>query len=270
MAWNAQGGHSPLLAHVQYALALSPAEAVALRSLEAQSEARPRGTTLDVEGEPYSVGYIVKTGWAIRHKDLSDGRRQVLDFVLPGDIVGIEGCILRTADHSVTALTDLTVSPFPFARIEELIHEQPRLVTALVWYGARQRAVFAEHLMSLGRRSAQERLAHLLVEAWRRLDIRGLTDDVSFRMPVTQAVLADVMGLSVVHVNRSLGQLSSDGLVRKERETVTILDLDGLIEAAGFEGGYLNDAPMPERMLEALDRLRILRRGPDTESGRTP
>lgn len=259
MTRQSDSQHSPLIAHIQSAIDLSDRDLAALRSLETASETVPSGRSLVREGKAFERAYILKDGWAIRHKDLSDGRRQILDFVLPGDFVGIEGSVQRRADHSVTTLTEVQMSPFPFDRVENLIREHPRLITALVWLGTRQRAIFAERLVSLGRRSAQERVAHLLVEIWRRLKIRGLSADRSFRMPVTQAVLADALGLSVVHVNRSLRQLTRAGLVEKGRETVSISDLTGLLEVAGFEGAYLNDGPAPDELVQFLERTRANR-----------
>lgn len=255
MALYRQGTYSPLIMHLQCAIDLSNAEIAALESFEASAETVPAGRQLDREGEQHNGAYIVQAGWAMRHKDLSDGRRQILDFVLPGDVLGIEGSVLRRADHSVTALTELQVSRFTFDGLESLLRQQPRLVAALVWQSACQRAVFAEHLVSLGRRSACERVAHLLLEVWRRLKMRGLAPDHAFRMPVTQVILADALGLSVVHMNRSLRQLARDGLVEKNRDCVTIIDLPGLVGIAAFDAGYLNETPMPDETQAALDRF---------------
>lgn len=227
-----------------------------LQFLAGRAEIMPKGQLLESEGWPQKEIYVVKDGWAMRHKDLPDGRRQVLDFVLPGDLVGVEAGALQRADHTVTALTDIVVSRFPFQRIEDLIREHPRVATALLWIAARQRAVVAEHLVDVGRRSGVERIAHLVVELWLRLKTRGLAAEHTFRMPVTQDTLADALGLSVVHVYRCLRELARAGLVEKNREMVTIRDLPGLLEVAGFEAAYLTDVlPMSDEMAEAFARL---------------
>jgi CRP-like cAMP-binding protein len=254
MTSRPDGRGSPFILHLRSGVQLSQAEASALESLERGARTLPRDTCLETEGQPLEQAYVIKEGWAIRHKDLRDGRRQVLDFVLPGDIVGPEGCVQPVADHSVTALTDLTATAFGLHRLEQLTREQPRVVTALVWVGARQRAVFAEHLLSLGRRTATERVAHVLLEIWRRLAVRGLCEDYRFRLPVTQAVLADTLGLSHVHVNRCLRDLGRGQLIGRQREMVSILDVEGLVSAAQFDASYLDGLPMPEDLRRAAAR----------------
>ena len=204
-----------------------------------------------MEGSYFETGFIVKEGWAIRHKDLADGRRQILDFVLPGDLVGIEAKIQPIADHTVTTLTDLRVSPLQFRDLDALLDLHPRLAMALVWVGARQMAVFSEHILSLGRRSASERIAHLILEIWRRLRLRGLASGQTFEMPVTQAVMADALGLSNVHVNRSLRSLEKRGLVVKRREKVEILDLGALALEAQFDAQYLAQRYVPRELRPA-------------------
>lgn len=254
MPLRIDGQRSPLVAHLRCAIELTDAEIAALCSFTSGATQVPKNEALEREGEPRQAVQVVNSGWAIRHKEVPDGGRQILDFVLPGDIVGVEGSVVRRADHTVTALTDLEVSHVPFGRIDTLVREHPRLVNALIWSAARQQAVFAEHLLSLGRRNAYARVAHLLVEVWRRLSVRGLAVDHTFRMPVTQDVLADTLGLSVVHVNRTLAQLTRNGLAEKQRDSVKIVDLPGLVDAAQFDYGYLRDAPMPDEMLRNLER----------------
>lgn len=247
-----------LIAHIQTAIELTEGEKTALNTLANRSiTVLSKGQVLETAGYPHEAVYVVRDGWAIRHKDLSNGNRQVLDFVLPGDLVGIEGCVLSQADHTVTALTDLRVARGSFEKSGDLLRDYPRLIAGLVWSGARQRAILSEHLVSLGRRSAYERIAHLIVEMYHRLEVRGLTDDQTFSMPVTQGVLADMLGLSVVHVNRSLRRLAQDGFIEKHRDTVKIKDLEGLLRRVPFDDRYVDYTPMPKAMLRALDRLKI-------------
>lgn len=193
----------------------------------------------------------MKQGWAVRHKDLADGRRQILDFVLPGDLVGVEAKIQPVADHTVTTLTDLAASPLPLSDLDALVDAHPRLAMAFVWLGARQMAIFSEHLLSLGRRSASERIAHLVLELWRRLRLRGLADGQTFDVPITQSVMADALGLSNVHVNRSLRVLEKRGLMEKRREQVKILDLGALAREAQFDAGYLAERSVPRELRSA-------------------
>lgn len=245
---------SALVRHLQHAIELGDPELAALASLESRPQELERGTTLVKEGEPYTSAYVLQAGWVIRHKDLIDGRRQVVDFMIPGDLIGVEGSAFHIADESVTALTVVKASPFDPDRIPELFRGHARLGAALAWRFARDRAVLAERVMSLGRRTAYEKIAHVILELWRRLQVRDLSDNLSFWMPASQSVLADLLGLSTVHVNRTLRKMARDGLLRKDQDHIYILDLEGLVRVAEFHDAYVVGAPVPERLRTALTR----------------
>jgi CRP-like cAMP-binding protein len=162
---------SPLALHLGQSITFTPAEAEALGSLERETVQVRDHTTLVQEGDPQHQGYIVKSGWLARHHSLSDGREQILDFVIPGDLPGLEGCVLDAADHSVTTLADATVAPFSFAKLQEIVSEHPRLATAMIWSGANDKAALGQRLTSLGRRTAYEAAAHLIFTMWQRLSL---------------------------------------------------------------------------------------------------
>lgn len=197
------------------------------------------GQRFCTEVSEFTSAYVIEAGWAVRHKDLGNGRRQVLDFVLPGDLVGIEGPVQRVADHSITSVTKIVASPVPVEELETLLQAYPRLSLAFVRIGMRQMAIMGERLLSLGSRSATERLAHLIIEMWQRLGLRGLAEGQTFYMPVTQAVIAEALGLSTVHLNRCLQQLQRDGLISKNRDEIEIHKLGELVRVAQFDGAYL-------------------------------
>jgi CRP-like cAMP-binding protein len=171
---------------------------------------------------------------------LRDGRRQVLNIALPGDFIGFPASFFETALYSITALSDATVSWVPFARLFGLFQEHPRLAAVLFCSFSCEAAMYAEHLIDVGRRSARERVAHFLLELLTRLQAIGLADERSYRMPLTQELIGDALGLSVPHVNRTLRRLREDGLVAIERQIVAIPDLEALAAIADFEQGYLS------------------------------
>jgi biotin operon repressor len=144
--------------------------------------------------------------------------------------------LLRTADHSFSALTDAVVTPVEGAHILKCVTEFPRLGAALLWAASRDEAMVVEHLVNIGRRSAIERTKELA----ERLSLVGLATMAEFKCPLSQFVLADALGLTAIHVNRVLRQLRELGLLTLHKGRVKIHDLNGLRKLAGFQGGYLN------------------------------
>ncbi len=128
----------------------------------------------------------------------------------------------------------------PFARFLNLFETHPRLGAAIFWALSCETAMYAEHLIGVGRRSALERIAHFLLEMLTRLQAIGLADECSYRLPLTQELLADALGLSVQYVNQTLRRLREEGLVHIERQRVTITNLDALTALADFERTYIN------------------------------
>ncbi len=231
---------SPLIRKLRSCTALSAEEISFLRGLERRSQRVEADTDLIVEGDIYKESYVLREGWALRYKLLPDGRRQILNLILPGDFIGLRASLFQTADHSVATLTDVMLCPFPSRRIIDLCREFPRLALGLNWSAAREEAILAEHIVSIGRRSAYERVAHLILELLRRLQFVGLAGERSYEMPLTQEILADVLGLSIVHVNRTLRRLRRDGLIRLDTRRIVIRDEQGLRDVAGFEPHYLD------------------------------
>jgi CRP-like cAMP-binding protein len=154
--------------------------------------------------------------------------------------VGLRSVLLRTADHSFSALTDAVVSAVEGTHIWKCIADFPRLGVALMWAASRDEAMVVEHLVNIGRRSAIERTAHFFMELAERLSIIGLGTPNEFECPLSQSLLGDALGLSAIHVNRVLRQLREEGLLTLQKGTVHIHDLRRLRTLAGFQGGYLD------------------------------
>jgi CRP-like cAMP-binding protein len=181
------------------------------------------------------LAYILQSGWACSFKLLPDGGRQIIAFPLPGDCVGLRSVLLRTSDHSFSALTDIVASSVEASRMMEIFNEHPRLGAAILWAASRDEAMVVEHLVSIGRRTAIERTAYFFLELSERLRLVGLATNKEFACPLNQYVLADALGLSAIHVNRVLRQLRERKLMTFKDRKVTILDMGRLKALAGFQ-----------------------------------
>jgi CRP-like cAMP-binding protein len=193
------------------------------------------GTELVHQGEAEHVAYILQAGWGCSFKLLHNGERQIITFPVPGDCVGLRSILLRTADHSFSALTDAVVSRVEVSRMLQIFNELPHLGEAVLWATSRDEAIVVEHLASIGRRNSLERTAHFFLELYDRLQLVGLTTADEFACPLTQYHLADALGLSAIHVNRVLRELRERGLITFQEQVVTIHDPVELKELAGYE-----------------------------------
>ena len=228
-----------------------------LRSIEYAHGVLPAGTDIIRHGQTYKSILLLNSGWAVRYLVRGNGRRQIANFILPGDLMCLNATVMRHSDYDITTVTQVSYSEFRVEDIVGLIERHPMLCAAIFWCTAREESILLEHLVSIGRRTAYERVAHLLVELWRRLQILGLADGDTFDMPLTQELIADCVGLTSVHVNRMMRSMQAAGLITCEYRPVQrcrITDVRGLEEAAGFEGGYLHFTEMPRKARQALTR----------------
>lgn len=240
----------PLVRKLAHFVALSPDEIVVLRDLQSAGQRVRRHREIISEGRKYDALFVLVEGFALRYRVLHNGGRQVLNVALPGDFIGFPGCFFERALYSVSALSDVVVSPISHARLVSLGDSHPRLTTKIFWSFAGEAAMCAEHLIDVGRRSALERVAHFLLELQARLQVIGLADGRSYQMPLTQEQVGDALGLSVPHVNRTLRQLRQDNLVGIADQRVVIKDSEALSALAGFERGYFNRFQIPEALKE--------------------
>jgi CRP/FNR family transcriptional regulator len=193
------------------------------------------GTTLLLEGANSAHLYTVLSGWAIRYKMLPDGRRQILNFVLPADFLGLQGSVLGEMQHSVEALTDMVLCAFPRERLWELYRNHPSLAFDLTWIASREEQFLDEYLLGVGRRKALERVAFVLLHLFLRAEQVGLTTRDKVQFPFTQQHLADALGMSLVHTNKTLRRLTASKAVRWKNRTFEILDRDALTAMAGYQ-----------------------------------
>ena len=237
---NPQVGSSILAKKLSTFLQLSPQELKCLAEMQSVQLKVKRGKQLTLEGQTGHKAFVLQAGWACSYKDLANGKRQIISFPIAGDCVGLRSVLLRTADHSFSALTNAVVSPVEGSHILKCITEFPRLGAALLWAASRDEAMVVEHLVNVGRRTALERTAHFFMELAERLNLVGLATEAEFKCPLSQFVLADALGLTAIHINRVLRQLRERDVLTLQKGTVKIHDLHGLRELAGFQGGYLN------------------------------
>lgn len=214
---------------------LTPAELDCLAGLQTSPVRLKRGSELVHEGQTGHKAYILQSGWACSFKILPDGGRQIIAFPIAGDCIGLRSVLLRTSDHSFSALTDAVVCSVEAPRMMRLFSEFPRLGAAILWATSRDEAMIVEHLVSIGRRSAIERTAHFFLELSERLRLVGLATDTEFPCPLNQYVLADALGLSAIHVNRVLRQLRETKLLTLRRGKALIHNASALERLAGFE-----------------------------------
>ena len=183
--------------------------------------------------------HLLLSGWACRSSTLPGGRRRIQSLHMGGDFIDLQAFMLKRMDHSAVALTPCRLAVIPHTRLREISETMPHL-TRLLWLTTVvDAAIQRQWLLGAGQRSALERLAHLLCEVFTRLEVGGLNDGQSFRLPLTQAELGDTLGISLVHANRVVGELRTRGLVRWRGEQLTLLDWPALRELAEFDPAYL-------------------------------
>lgn len=206
------------------------------------STARPvrRGADIVTQGRKYDSLFVLAEGFALRYRIMPDGRRHVLNVSIPGDTIGYPACFFDTALYTVSALSKAAVYAISFDDISAIFHDHPQLALTLFWSMAREHAVLGEHLADVGWRNAHERLAHFLLEMATRLAGIGMSDGITFDLPVTQTKLADVLGLSIPHINRMLRRLREGGLIELAGSTVRIADRAALAALADFDEAYLS------------------------------
>ena len=232
---------SHLIRKLEHFVRLSAADR-AILSRAAAERVRNFAPRIDIvrEGDKPRDVHLILAGWACRYKQLEDGRRQIVSFFLPGDICDLNVFILCEMDHSIGTITSVTIADLSREFFDEIFVGHPRIATAFWWEGLVNSAIQREWTMSLGQRTASERMAHLFCEIFLRLRLAGLTREDSCDFPLTQADLADAMGLSKVHVNRTLQELRSAELIILKGKMLIVPNLEQLMNVGLFNANYLH------------------------------
>lgn len=217
-----------------------------IASMRTDQIALSAGQTILQEGANDPPLYSLFSGWAIRYKTLPDDRRQILNFLLPGDVIGFQANMLGEVAHGVEALTDVVLCRHSRAKIWDLYKGHPELAFDATWLTAKEESLVDEALLSIGRRSASQRIAMLLIHLYRRasayLPFHAAEAGVS--LPVTQQQLADALGLSLVHTNKTLRRLRKAGYFHFVGQTLHMDDLAGLEELAEYHEGRQRPRPL--------------------------
>jgi CRP-like cAMP-binding protein len=230
---------NPLIRNLEQFGALSHAEKAALQAATGMVRDFAPDQDLVRDGDRPRDCKLILEGVACGYKLLGDGRRQIISFHIAGDFIDLQGLLMGAMDHSIGSLTPGRMAVVSHATMLDLTETSPRIARALWRTTLLDAAVFRQWIVGLGRRSAYARIAHLLCELCVRLKAVGLSQDGSYDLPVTQAELADALGLSTVHVNRTLQALRRHSLIMLRGGKLTIADWEGLKAAGEFDPHYL-------------------------------
>ena len=195
-----------------------------------------RGDNVLKEGDEVKNLFTVLEGVLIRYRSLEDGRRQIVNFMFPGDLVGLQGAFDEPSSHSVEALVSARLCVFDRTSFIDLVKANPRLGFDVTWLGAKEESALEGHIVSLGQRSAKERIVFLAVWLLQRAIDTGLARKGNvLRIPVTQSQIADMMGLSLVHTNRTIRALAKEEMVVWDAREICVPSMAKAAEFADFD-----------------------------------
>lgn len=229
-----------MLRKFELRVALDQSDRAALLSLPHRQQRIEPAVYIVREGERPQRSCAILSGFAYRHKVTVEGARQIVSVHIPGDFIDLDGALLDIADHNVQALTRCEVAFIPRDAIRRLMLTHPRIGVAMWVDTLIDASVYREWVVNVGRRDARSRIAHLLCEFARRLEVVGLVEEYRYELPMTQEQVADATGLTPVHVNRILQALARDGLIERTKRFIAIPDWEKLRRVAGFSETYLH------------------------------
>lgn len=230
----------PLVAKISKFVALNGDDVETLDGLCRNARTVDAEHNLIQEGASPGFVCVILGGLAYRYKLLAGGHRQIMGYLIPGDVCDLSFTILDRADYSVSVLTESRVAKIPVRKFAEVLAANPSVTRGLHLAAHLDTVIMREWLLNVGQRKAHQKLSHFLCEMAIRLNMAGeIGDDGSFDFPLNQAMLADTVGLTAVHINRTLQRLRSDGLIALRRRRLRIVDMQRLAAIANFEGNYL-------------------------------
>lgn len=221
---------------------LTAEEIAAIGTLPTRLQSVRARTAIVTEGQTISECCLLVDGFACRHKLSRDGGRQIVSFHIPGDILDVQHLLFDRADHNVQTITDATLAFVPMDAMRRLTDDWPEIARALWRDCLVDASVFREWVLNVGRRSAKTRIAHMLCEFAARAEAAGIGSPAHFSLPMTQEDIADATGLTAVHVNRMLRELSEEGVIAREGRQIRIADWPHMKRIADFSPAYLHIA----------------------------
>lgn len=223
---------------------VTPAELAAIHASKIGQRMMTAGATILAEGQATTRLYVLLAGWAFRFKTLEDGRRQILNFLLPGDLLGLQGELLANLPHGIEALTAVNLCAFATDAVPGFFSDLPGIALDITWLAAHEERLVDDAVLTVGRRTAMERVAALLVHLYKRAVSSGLATGDSIPFPITQTHIADALGLSPVHTNRVLQRLRKGRFITLEGQRLSIGDLRAMRRV-----GQYWEQPAPQRPL---------------------
>ncbi len=246
---------NPLVRKLAHFAPLAPADVNVLDALSAGNERFPADVDIVAEHSvPRSV-FLVKEGVAIRYRVMPNGGRQIMTFLIPGDLCDIHVFLLKAMDHAIATVTPVCIAPIPREDMMTVFLDHPRISAALWWSSLQEEAMLRERIVSLGRRDARGRIAYLLCELFWRHEAVGMTSDGVFSLPLTQEELGDTLGLTAVHINRILKEYRNRGLIAIKDRSLHLLNLAELQRIAGFTKEYLNLGGASDELARYFENL---------------
>jgi CRP-like cAMP-binding protein len=192
------------------------------------------------EGDKPNDSCLMVSGFSFRHKVAGNGGRQIFSIHMKGDLADLQNSLLGTADHNLQALTHVEAAMIPVEAIQDIAFTRPAIGRAMWYETLVDGSIFREWTLNVGRRDARTKAAHMLCEFALRLEAVGLGERCDYELPMTQEQLADALGLTSVHTNRTLMGLGEDGLIERRQRSVKIVDWPGLVKAGDFDAAYLH------------------------------
>jgi len=237
----------PFVTRLSRLMKLSTSDLKSLERIVDHERLVRRRQDLVVIGDEYRNLCFVKDGYAIRYKLLRSGKRQILNVILPGDVIGFPVSFFNRSIYSIVAISDLAYNMCSLDSYVQLCYQRPQFGLALSWLAAHEAAIYAEHIVDLGRRTPVERLAHFLLEIHARLQAVGRAEKASFILPFSQEVMADVLGLSVPHLNRVMQKLRAERLINTQSRLVELADMTSLQTLSQYQPFGLAPITPPAR-----------------------
>lgn len=231
---------NPLIQKLEQRDELSAAERDALEAIVLETRSYRFGEAMVRQGEPLRHSVLLLDGFAARVSATRSGKRQIVAIHVAGDFVDLHSFVLKRIDHSIEALTTCRVAIVPHAALKDVTERFPHL-TRMLWLSTViDGAIHRAWISAMGSRSAGGQFAHFICEMFLRLQSIGHTEGLTMRLPFTQAEIGEILGLSSVHVNRTLQNLRAENLLRWQDQVITILNWDGLQRIAEFDPVYLS------------------------------
>ena len=242
MLANNDGAFDALISKLKRLGRLDKADIAAIASLPSKIETGRSGQYIVKEGLQVEACCVLLDGYACRNKLTQEGRRQIVSFHMAGDILDLQHFLLQRSDHNVQLITAATYVWIPVEALLAVVRSHPNVAEALWRDSLIDASIFREWVLNVGQRDSKTRIAHMLCEFAVRRAAAGLGSPDNFELPMTQEQIADATGMTAIHVNRMLGELREQGVIRRDKRTVEIVDWEEMRHIADFDPAYLHQA----------------------------